>query len=266
VTDITLGLPVGGFYWRGSIPGDLCGATVSWACTYVSEEPVAIPPFIEFIGQHVVVSNILPNCGTIPNHVSPGTLTLTPTVTCPDPVGGSDIVMELTPLTLTIGKACASTQCPLENGGFEDGVIDPWVEEQSGWSILTDEPQEGTYYAQASNDLAWLTQTMCLEPGATGCGASGKAKFSEDFDTPGQVTENEVQLIYLDGEFGSELGRDTQAYNPGNSVIGWNDVAVTSTGFPAGTTHVKLGIRFCVNSTYGNFNTNSVDAFSFQWT
>ncbi len=138
MTDITLGLPIGGFYWRGGVPGPLCGATVSWACDYASTEPVAIPPFIDFFGPNVVVTNILPECEGVPSYVSPGVLTLTPTVTCPHPDSEQPpIVTVLDPLYLTITEGtcgssapeppCVPTICPFpENPGFESGL--------TGWS------------------------------------------------------------------------------------------------------------------------------------
>jgi len=136
--DITLGIPIGGFRWRGSIPGDLCGAKVSWACDYASTEPVAIPPFIDTFGAHVIVTNMLANapdgCAALPAYVSPGVLTLTPTVTCPNPdPEGDPVATVLDPLYLTITEgtcgssapACVDTLCPFpENPGFESGLID----------------------------------------------------------------------------------------------------------------------------------------------
>lgn len=200
MADITLGRPVGAFYWEGRVNGELCLCDVSWACSYDSTEDLAIPPLIRFLGKHVVVTNQLEPEVSIPMYVSPGVLTLTPTVTCKtsDPLAPD--VTELSPIYLTItaegasssAPACVDTLCPFPaNPGFESGLTD-WA--YSNVSIDTVTVYAGTNSAKLTSIGSYLSQEkagMC--PGVGSLGLSCKAYRS---GTQGEI---ELTIVQYDG-------------------------------------------------------------------
>lgn len=86
------------FKFVGSVNGNLCDATVTWSTQFAPDSGYSADdlPAITPSGSHILVSAPLVEDETSYGPVSPGTLTLTPTVSY------GEWSVELSPLVLTI--------------------------------------------------------------------------------------------------------------------------------------------------------------------
>ena len=76
-----VGHPLGKFHWKGGISGNLCGAQVNWSYEFEPVEGPGICPMVLTFGQHIAVfADLYDNCN-VSKHVTPGVMTLTPTLT-----------------------------------------------------------------------------------------------------------------------------------------------------------------------------------------
>jgi hypothetical protein len=101
-------VPVGDFRWIAQVRGEncaYCDCQVSWSWEYTGN----LPPRVTPAGNVVAVTAPLLSGHALTSPVTPGVLTLTPTVTCPEIEGlvGSGDPTELEPITLTIGSFAA---------------------------------------------------------------------------------------------------------------------------------------------------------------
>lgn len=112
-------VPVGDFRAEAMVNGALCDCAVTWDVSFAEAEGSATyaPPRVSPLGRYLVVDAQLASGDLRPLPVSPGVLTLTPSVDC------AGVVTALSPITLTLTNAGTIAPCPAGCGEYTLGLF-----------------------------------------------------------------------------------------------------------------------------------------------